>query len=117
MLVQVQNVTLQSPGLTPDGKGRVTGNLTTDDNNGCQIDNELYDLQATDFPPGTVFASITGVVTYFYNYHISPRSPADFVVQTLGTSPEGGTAPVSDAGGSEASTLHDGAAPADAGSD
>ena len=77
MLVQVKNVTLQAPGLTNDQKGRITGSITSDTNNGAEIDNELYDMKVTDFPPGTVFSSIVGVVTYFYNFHISPRSAAD----------------------------------------
>ena len=44
------------------------------------ITNELYDI-LTDGPAmttGTTFTAVTGIVTYFYGFHIVPRSPADF---------------------------------------
>lgn len=44
------------------------------------VDNELFDLKQ-DGPQITApaqFKSITGVMTYFYNFHIAPRSAADF---------------------------------------
>jgi hypothetical protein len=44
------------------------------------ISNELYDLGSTDFPAGTHFSSVTGIVTWFFNYHIAPRSRADLVL-------------------------------------
>jgi hypothetical protein len=44
------------------------------------ISNELYNLGSTDFPGGTHFSSVTGMVTWFYSYHIAPRSAADLVV-------------------------------------
>jgi hypothetical protein len=43
------------------------------------ISNELYNLGQNDFPTGTHFKSVTGFVTWFYSYHIAPRSPADLV--------------------------------------
>ncbi|MFS8071072.1 MAG: hypothetical protein ACMG6S_32285, partial [Byssovorax sp.] len=44
------------------------------------VTNELYDLkgQGPTLTKGGVFKSITGVVTYFAGFHISPRSAADF---------------------------------------
>ena len=46
------------------------------------MDNELYPLPYSDpkfgTTPGSVhFASVTGVVTYFFSFHIAPRSDAD----------------------------------------
>jgi hypothetical protein len=84
MLVEVDNVTLTTP-LTADSEGRVSGQIATDITNGAGIDNELYDMKVTDFPGGTKFSKVIGVVTYFYDYHIAPRSPADLVVSQLGT--------------------------------
>ena len=43
------------------------------------LTNELYPLLDTDIPAGTTLTSITGVVTYFFNLHLAPRSPADLV--------------------------------------
>lgn len=43
------------------------------------ISNELYNLGPNDFPSRTHFKSVTGFVTWFYSYHIAPRSPADLV--------------------------------------
>ncbi len=47
--------------------------------NGPAISNELYDLRDSDFPAGTHFKSVTGIVTWFYSFHIAPRYPADLV--------------------------------------
>ncbi|HEY8090794.1 MAG TPA: hypothetical protein VIF09_23190 [Polyangiaceae bacterium] len=44
------------------------------------ISNEFYDLKITDYPGGTHFSSVTGIVTWFYSYEVAPRSPADLVV-------------------------------------
>jgi hypothetical protein len=49
------------------------------DLNACAISNELYPLGEHDFPAGTHFSSITGIVTWFYTYQIAPRSAADLV--------------------------------------
>ncbi len=46
---------------------------------GLTVDNELFDLKndgPTLAPPVTV-KSITGVLTYFYGFHLAPRSAAD----------------------------------------
>ena len=45
------------------------------------ISNELYNLGSTDFKPMTHFKSVTGIVTWFYSFHVAPRSAADLVVQ------------------------------------
>lgn len=44
------------------------------------VTNELYDIkgQGPMLPGGAKFKSITGVVTYFAGFHVSPRSLADF---------------------------------------
>jgi hypothetical protein len=86
MIVTVQNVTLTAA-LTSDN-GRVSGPITSDATNGPTIDNQLYDLPTTAYPAGTVFSSVTGIVTFFYNYSISPRTPADLVPSFV---PDGGT--------------------------
>jgi hypothetical protein len=87
MLVTVQNVTFPD-GLSDDGSGRDTAHITsnTTQNAGAQISNELFDLAAWNqttnaITKGQTVKSITGVVTWFYNYHIAPRSPDDIVVQ------------------------------------
>lgn len=45
-----------------------------------QVTNELYDLpgQGPMLPEGAEFTSITGIVTFFAQFHVAPRSPADF---------------------------------------
>jgi hypothetical protein len=83
MLVQVNNVSVTSP--PTESSLRVSAPLTADTLNGASIDNELYDLKVTDYPTGTTFTSIVGVVTYFYDFHIAPRSAADLVVAKMGT--------------------------------
>jgi hypothetical protein len=78
MLVTVPNVTIDR--LSNDGKGRITAHITSDMTmNGVTISNENYNLQPTDFAPGTTFKSVTGIVTWFFSYHIAPRSAADLV--------------------------------------
>lgn len=82
MLVTVKNVTLD--GAVSENSGRVTGFLvpkgsTPDDRNRPTVTNELFDLAATQPAPNQAYASITGVVTYFFNLHIAPRSAADLV--------------------------------------
>jgi hypothetical protein len=49
------------------------------DLNACAISNELYGLGKSDYPAGTHFSSVTGIVTWFYTYQIAPRSAADLV--------------------------------------
>ena len=84
MLVTIQDVTIPAA-MTVDSSGRVSAALTTTAN-GVKINNELWDLQvwngsntANSFPPGTHFKSITGIVDFFFNIFIAPRSMADLV--------------------------------------
>jgi hypothetical protein len=104
MLVTLNDVTLGAAGTDP-GSGRYTapmvvGATTVSDT--PLIDNELYDLEH-EGPPltaGAKFKSVTGILTYFYEFHISPRSPADFVMETPdGGSPDGGSPDGGGAGG------------------
>lgn len=55
----------------------VNGGLQSDD---PQISNELYDVESDGpvLPNGAHFKSITGIVTFFAQFHVAPRSPADF---------------------------------------
>lgn len=75
-LVKVENVKLLENG--GDQGGRYTALINN--KNGPVLSNELYDAQK-EGPPwklGGTFKSVTGVLTYFYGFHIAPRSPADF---------------------------------------
>jgi hypothetical protein len=78
MLVTLYDITL-GPGVDDDdrvsyimGQGDAAIDI-----NAAAISNELYDLQATDFPAGTHLSSVTGIVTWFYSYQVAPRSAAD----------------------------------------
>jgi len=84
MLVTVEDVTVIGP-LVSDSSGRVSAPFTNTPN-GAKINNELWDLQvwngsntANSFPTGTHFKSITGIVDFFFNIFIAPRSMADLV--------------------------------------
>jgi hypothetical protein len=79
MLVTIKNVTLAGPMEDPRGQGRFAAKLTGAERDGVTLTTELADLSPTDFPQGAQFKSITGIVTWFFNYHIAPRSPADVV--------------------------------------
>jgi hypothetical protein len=78
MLVTINDVTI-GPGV--DANSRVTyimgqGDASID-SNAAAISNELYNLGSTDYPVGTHFSSVTGIVTWFYSYQVAPRSAAD----------------------------------------
>jgi hypothetical protein len=80
-IVTVQNV---YAGPATASGGRVAVALTSTpgastNTNTVAMSNEEYALTQTDFPPGTHFQSVTGIVTWFFSYHIAPRSPADLV--------------------------------------
>jgi len=78
VLVTVQNVTV-AVGPVADKTGtRVTANFTINANS-PSISNELYPLAVGAFPDDTTFKSVTGVVTFFFNLKIAPRSAADLV--------------------------------------
>jgi hypothetical protein len=78
MLVEVDDVTLTSGGISDEGRVSYyfTSNTTT---NGPVIANQLYNLSASEFEMGQHFSKVIGVVNFFYNFSISPRSPADLV--------------------------------------
>lgn len=82
-LVKLVNVQLGSEG--PSGSsGRYSAKLEVgsikDVADVPTVTNELYDLKGVGpvLAKSGVFKSITGVVTYFGGFHISPRSAADF---------------------------------------
>jgi hypothetical protein len=88
MLVTVENVTIYSDAT---GTKRISAGLQPDSGPGQQpactdpfpkvpaLVNELMDLNALALTKGTVIKSLTGVVTFFCNLHIAPRSAADIV--------------------------------------
>jgi|SRR5579859_966231 len=82
MLVTVNDVTV-GPGAVDTTGLRVTylmgqGSAKIS-NTACTISNELYNLGKNDYPTGTHFTSVTGIVTWFYSYHLAPRTAADLV--------------------------------------
>ncbi|HEX8791038.1 MAG TPA: hypothetical protein VF765_08790 [Polyangiaceae bacterium] len=86
MLVTVNDVYVGPGTSAPGGSGaRVTYPLGTCAANSCfttsgpQISNELFDLRSTDYPQGTHLKSVTGIVTWFYSFHIAPRTRDDLV--------------------------------------
>lgn len=90
MLVTVNDVYVSQGISAAGGEGfRVTYPLGTCGNvqsktcftqSGPQISNELFNLLATDYPAGTHFASVTGIVTWFFTFHIAPRTRDDLVL-------------------------------------
>jgi hypothetical protein len=82
MLVTIRDVYAIS--ATSSG-GRVTYALASSaDAGGTNVNtvtmsNEEYDLSSTALPPGTHLQSVTGLVTWFFSYHIAPRYSADIV--------------------------------------
>lgn len=74
MLVKLSNVHVTK--WEDDGKGRVTGDIATGAS-APAISNELMDVQGA-VASRTSFASVTGVVTYFFSLKVAPRSAADF---------------------------------------
>jgi hypothetical protein len=79
MLVTINNVSIPDGGQV-DTSNRVTYSPQPTVADSYAISNELYDLKVDDYPEGTIFSSVTGIVTWFYSYHLAPRSCADLVV-------------------------------------
>jgi hypothetical protein len=82
MLVTLHDITVGAGVSATAGSGaRVTYIMGQGDASidlqAATISNELYDLGSTDFPANTHFSSVTGIVTWFYTYHVAPRSAAD----------------------------------------
>lgn len=78
-LVTLTDVTLAD--AVTVSKGRASAPLTTAEA-GAEVPtltNELVQLDA--YPKGQKFKTITGIVTYFFNLHIAPRSKADLVAE------------------------------------
>lgn len=78
-LVTIKDVTLAA-GVTVS-KGRASAPLTVAEA-GAEVPtltNELVQLDA--YPQGQKFKSVTGIITYFFNLHIAPRSKADLVAE------------------------------------
>ncbi|HEX3343244.1 MAG TPA: hypothetical protein VHS09_01675 [Polyangiaceae bacterium] len=78
MLVTLEDITV-GPGV--NSSNRVSyimgqGDAAVDAN-AAGISNELYDLGASDYPGGTHFTSVTGIVTWFYSFNVAPRSADD----------------------------------------
>ncbi len=78
MVVTIPNITIA--GFTNDGRGRVTAPIASSKSS-TLITNEICNIPIEKFPPGTAFASVTGVVTYFFDLHIAPRSLDDLVLK------------------------------------
>lgn len=82
MLVRVENVSAQSAGFKATS-GRYSVRLdvagVSDAKKLPTINNALLDLEGTNLPfaAGTKYKSVTGVVQYFYNFAISPRTKDD----------------------------------------
>ncbi len=81
MLVRFEGVRIV--GEPENNKGRYTaaidmGQVSQDDQ--IYLSNELFDLEAEGpaLADGTQFASVTGVLTYFYGFKLAPRSIDDF---------------------------------------
>lgn len=81
MLVTVNEVTIAAG--SADTAGRVSypfGNGDAGINgNSVSLSNELYPLGKSDYPGGTHFKSVTGILTWFYSFHVAPRTAADLV--------------------------------------
>lgn len=84
MLVKVENISIA--GKPYDSKGRYCGAINVGggipQSDVPQVCNELFDIKNLGPPivDGTSFKSVTGVVTYFYGFKVSPRSADDFEI-------------------------------------
>ena len=77
MLVSVKNVVLTADGAFASGRYSATVNIPS--GTAWAITDELFDVgHQMPLHQGDTFDSVTGIVTYFYGYHLTPRSLADF---------------------------------------
>jgi hypothetical protein len=79
MLARIENVTAQANG-SASASGRYSIKLDVPNAQSIPtISNGLFDLENSGVPltAGTSYKSITGVIEYFYNFTICPRSAAD----------------------------------------
>jgi hypothetical protein len=98
MLATIENVTFpdnmicagtcQQCCLSSNAVGRYTIHISPDTSEDAPtLDNELFDVatwnkeNGTPLAAGKTIKSVTGIVTWFFNFHIAPRSAADIVVQ------------------------------------
>ncbi|MBX3229908.1 MAG: hypothetical protein KIT84_26260 [Labilithrix sp.] len=93
MIVTVKNVTVRRDMTSDPASGRNSAGLLDDkpppeglERNACtpfptapQLVNELMDLKPLEITKDTKLKSLTGIVTFFCNLHIAPRTPADIV--------------------------------------
>lgn len=82
MLVRVENVKLLTDQASTSG-GRYQVPIDTGAGDLAErpkVTNELYDIvtEGPQISMPTTFKSVTGIVTYFYGFHLAPRSAADF---------------------------------------
>jgi hypothetical protein len=86
MLVRVKNVTLEADAVA-DMNGRVAVSLTPGSGGKCNspfpkpasLTNDLFDLASLGYKKGDVLTSVTGVVGFFCNLKLAPRSAADIL--------------------------------------
>jgi hypothetical protein len=79
MLVTIENVTLTEAFYT--SSGRTTAPFTEDTENGPSISNENVAIDPSQYAANQTFTSITGVVTWFFSYHVAPRTLDDLKTQ------------------------------------
>jgi hypothetical protein len=79
MLVTIENVTLTEAFYT--SSGRTTAPFTEDTENGPSISNENVAIDPSKYAANQTFTSITGVVTWFFSYHVAPRTLDDLKTQ------------------------------------
>lgn len=83
MLVRVKNVKAAEGGYKSSAGRysiRLAANGVTDAKQLPTLTNALFDLENSGVPTAqdTVYPSVVGIVQYFYNFQIAPRSAADF---------------------------------------
>lgn len=94
MLVEIDDLPPLERDATPAASGRLAANLMPSDSSqsgppACTdpfpkvptLVNELADLTPLALKKGTVIKKLTGVVTFFCNLHVAPRSVTDVVVE------------------------------------
>ncbi len=79
MLVTIENVQLTEAFY--DSSGRITAPFTADMQNGPSISNENVAIDPTQYAADQTFTSITGIVTWFFSYHVAPRTLDDLKTQ------------------------------------
>jgi len=89
MLVKVVGVSIS--GSPSSSSGRYSAPVFVDSGNAWAISNELFDVSChANLAQGEQFASVTGIVTYFYSFQLAPRSLADFEMPNGGALPDMG---------------------------